>query len=163
MKQKNSRGKSLYSNKIRVFYVGYIIITLILTLIGASSIVPSMFPNILGDAGLGGAFSMNLPMHIFLFILWIVYGFFVFYNFHVARINGLVFRLETVFDKVAAGHVDSLTFRDKDPFHPVAESFNKMLKSVSDNSKIKSELEEFSQSLEGENKVKLDIIIGNLI
>lgn len=161
-KQIRNRRKMFYDDRTKLIFGGYIVFTAIIALFLVVKLLTNIGYQMFSPGYTGGIFTFNPGMMFFIFVLWTIFGYFFAYAYAVDKIHGIIFRMGRLFERIADKEIMKLTFRKDDPFHPVADSFNKMLTKLCHKDELRKQLESIAQNVQGEPKKQLEKIIGNL-
>jgi hypothetical protein len=143
---RKEQRRIFYEQKIKLIFIGYIVVTVVLALfLFGNVVIKSFAPE--QSQGVREQFLRFSPTVQFLvFYIWTIYGYFLAYVYAITKINGIIFRMARIFDEVAEGREPELTFRKNDPFHPVAQSFNRMLDKIQARPPIREELQRIAEA-----------------
>ena len=151
-----------YDDRTKLIFGCYIVFTLILVLYLAVKLLTNIGYQMFSPGFSGGIFTFSPGILFFMFVLWTIFGYFFAYAYAVDKIHGIIFRMGRLFDRIAEKETTKLTFRNDDPFHPVADSFNRMVEKLCHKTELKQRLEKIAQTVQGETKKQLEDLISTL-
>ncbi|EKD27260.1 MAG: hypothetical protein ACD_79C00781G0004 [uncultured bacterium] len=158
----SNQRKLIYNTTTKLIFGGYIIFTLIFVIFAFGELFMNTAMSIISPAF--SRMILNLkPTTIFLvFFLWTLYGYFMAFTYASNKIQGIIFRMSSIFDLISSGEIHKMTFRKNDPFHDVAKSFNTMIQKIHENHEIKKDLLEISKNSDIKTKEKIEELINKL-
>jgi len=156
------KRRIFYEQKIKLIFFGYIFLTFVLALLLFGNWLVELFVPHYSQIFREHVMAFSPTPQFLVFYIWTIYGYFLAYIYAISKINGVVFRLARIFDQVKDGEIHAMSFRKNDPFHPVAESFNNMLNTLTLKPNVKNELIEITQAPDAEIRSRLEEFIQTL-
>lgn len=137
----NDRRKIFFDTKTKMLFTTFIFFTVLMGIFMTATLLANLGFQFFSPGKTGEIFTFGNETILVFIILWSIYGYLIAYIYAYSKVQGIIFRMGRIFEKIADKNNTRLTFRRKDPFHAVSESFHKMLDNVRQRPDLKRELQ----------------------
>ena len=131
--QEANKRRLLINNKFQLFFALYTGITMIMAFIVIVRDYIQVFVPVFLNESL--ASRISLPLKIMLLPGWVILTFLIFYVYLNARMMGVFQRINETCERIIRGENIRLSFRSKDSFRFVADTFNAMVDTLREREK----------------------------
>ncbi len=155
----NDRRKIFYDTKTKMLFTIFIFFTILMAIFMTGTLLGNLGFQFFTPGKTGEAFTFSNETIIVFIVLWSLYGYLIAYTYAYSKIQGIIFRMGRIFEKISEKQGIKLTFRRKDPFHAVSDSFHKMLDHVRQRPDLKKELQIIIREAKSPIKEKLEDLL----
>lgn len=155
----NDRRKIFYDSKTKMLFTTFIFFTILMAIFMTGTLLANLGFQFFSPGKTGEIFTFGNETILVFIILWSLYGYLIAYTYAYSKVQGIIFRMGRIFERITEKQSVRLTFRRGDPFHSVSDSFHRMLDKVRQRPDLKKELQLIIRDAEAPTREKLENLL----